>query len=157
MSSSQIILLNRKLLFFFFLFWLSHVACRVLVPQSETEPRPWQWKCWVLTAEQAKEFPTEERHNCPLDPESVSWLRITKVLREPSRFQSQTDHALDPGSAASQLCGFDWASVSSSAEWGWHTLPQCCNGLGKSANLVPGTQETLRKPSLLVGVLLYKP
>ena len=28
---------------------LGHTACRILVPRPRIEPRPWQWKCWVLT------------------------------------------------------------------------------------------------------------
>ena len=35
--------------FLFFIFWACHVACRILVLRPEIEPRPWLWKCQVLT------------------------------------------------------------------------------------------------------------
>ena len=35
--------------FFFFFFWLRHVTRGILVPWPWTEPRPRQWKRWVLT------------------------------------------------------------------------------------------------------------
>ena len=31
------------------LFWPCHAACEMLVPWPGTDPRPWQWKCQVLT------------------------------------------------------------------------------------------------------------
>ena len=33
----------------FFFFWPQHIACRILVPWPELEPRLWQWKCPNLT------------------------------------------------------------------------------------------------------------
>ena len=35
--------------FFYFIFWLHHVAYRIVVPQPGIQPGPQQWKCWVLT------------------------------------------------------------------------------------------------------------
>ena len=42
-----------------FVFWPHHVACWILVPQEGLEPRPPQWKCWVLTSglSTVREFP----------------------------------------------------------------------------------------------------
>ena len=41
---------TAKLLFslFIFIFWPRCTACGILVPWSEIEPRPWQWKHQVL-------------------------------------------------------------------------------------------------------------
>ena len=38
---------NSVIFFFFFWHWL--MACGILVPWPGIEPRPWQWKCQVLT------------------------------------------------------------------------------------------------------------
>ena len=43
--------LSSSLLLRFFLsffFWPCHTACGILVPGPGIEPRPWQWKSWVL-------------------------------------------------------------------------------------------------------------
>lgn len=34
--------------FLLFLFWRCHRVCRILVPQPGIEPRPWQWKRWII-------------------------------------------------------------------------------------------------------------
>ena len=46
---------NFSLCFGLFFFFLPlHLTCEIFVPQAGIEPRPWQWKCWVLTL---REFP----------------------------------------------------------------------------------------------------
>ena len=48
--SFKVMLLIWNLSFFLFSFlWPRHVACRILVPWLGIEPRPWKWKCRVLT------------------------------------------------------------------------------------------------------------
>ena len=37
--------------------WPHHVACRILVPQPGTEPRPWQWMCLSPNHWTTREFP----------------------------------------------------------------------------------------------------
>ena len=47
----------QSLVWLSFLFLPLCVACRILVPQAGIEPRPLQWKCWVLTTGLPRAFP----------------------------------------------------------------------------------------------------
>ena len=55
--------------FIYLFIWPRHAINRILVPQLGTEPRPWQWRCWVLTNWIARKFSMafyntkEECHN----------------------------------------------------------------------------------------------
>ena len=52
------LLINQLVLcFFVFFFWPRHVACRILVPQPETEPAPPELEAWIPNHWTAREIP----------------------------------------------------------------------------------------------------
>ena len=52
-----------SVLFYYHHFWLHCTACGILVPQPGIKSGPQQWKCWVLTTGQPRNF-----QGCPLLP-----------------------------------------------------------------------------------------
>ena len=74
LTLSSLIILKKKQCntsngFGYSFIWPRHAVNRILVPQLGTEPRPWQWRRWVLTNWIARKFSMafyntkEERHN----------------------------------------------------------------------------------------------
>ena len=74
LTLSSLILLKRKQYntsdgFIYLFIWPRHAVNRILVPQLGTEPRPWQWRHWVVTNQIARKFSMafyntkEKRHN----------------------------------------------------------------------------------------------
>ena len=58
----------------FLSFWVMLHSYRILVPWPEIEPRPWQWKRWVLTTETP-----ENSHNYSLYPDPPDPNNLTPV------------------------------------------------------------------------------
>ena len=61
----QVYLLWQLVLAFFFFFFLCHLACGILVPQTDIEPGPLHWKRRLLTTGPPRKSPVSVITNTP--------------------------------------------------------------------------------------------
>ena len=111
-------------IYIYFFFW--HTVCGILVPQPVIEPRPQQWKWWVLTTGHPRDTLAVCNSKQSFQDRPVTWIKTCRNWgRCPCRISGRgTGQCCSP--KAESWCGGIWGQEMQVVRCGW--LHACVGG-----------------------------